>query len=100
VILTPSPTLHAAQSRGFDQTPATTTRKLGELAATLARGRTRRDRQAKPCRPRSTGSPGPRWVTRVLRILKLSRAPRRRTHRRNAAQRAFLRSPVRWGLPV
>lgn len=42
VILTHSPTLHQAQSAGFAQTLAKTLAKLGELAATLARGKTRR----------------------------------------------------------
>ena len=43
VVLTHSATLHAAQSRGFAQTLAKTTRALTELAATLARGKTRRE---------------------------------------------------------
>jgi transposase len=42
VVLTHSPTLHQAQSRGFDQTLATASAKLSELADTLARGKTRR----------------------------------------------------------
>ena len=42
-ILTHSPDLHAAQARGFDGTTlAKAGRKPGELAATLARGKTRR----------------------------------------------------------
>jgi transposase len=42
VVLTHSPTLHTAQSRGFDQTLAKASAKLSELADTLARGQTRR----------------------------------------------------------
>ncbi|MDJ0358590.1 IS1634 family transposase, partial [Paenarthrobacter sp. PH39-S1] len=42
VILTHSPTLHAAQVAGFAQTLAKAQVKLGELAQTLARGKTRR----------------------------------------------------------
>ena len=42
VVLTHSPTLHTAQSRGFDQTLAKATAKLSALADTLARGHTRR----------------------------------------------------------
>jgi transposase len=42
VVLTHSPTLHTAQSRGFDQTLAKASAKLSELADTLARGKTRR----------------------------------------------------------
>lgn len=44
-VLTHSPSLHEAQSRGFDQTLAKTARSLDELADRLARGRTRRARQ-------------------------------------------------------
>jgi len=44
VVLTHSPTLHTAQSRGFDQTLAKAGAKLSELGATLARGHTRRPR--------------------------------------------------------
>jgi transposase len=64
VVLTHSKTLHAAQSRGFDQTLAKTTRKLSELAATLARGKTRRDRTA--VLAAITAITRPRWVSRVL----------------------------------
>ena len=46
VVLTHSPTLHQAQSRGFDQTLAKATAKLADLAAVLARGKTRRDTAA------------------------------------------------------
>jgi len=42
VVLTHSPTLHAAQQAGFAQTLAKALTKLGELADTLARGKTRR----------------------------------------------------------
>jgi transposase len=42
VVLTHSPSLHAAQSRGFVQTLAKTEARLSVLANTLARGRTRR----------------------------------------------------------
>jgi transposase len=46
-ILTHSPGLHASQAAGFTGTTlAKATRKLGELAATLARGKTRRPRGA------------------------------------------------------
>src|ERR1035437_9767573 len=42
VVLTHSANLHTKQGAGVDQTLAKTTRDLGELAATLARGKTRR----------------------------------------------------------
>jgi transposase len=44
VVLTHSPTLHTKQQAGFDQTLGKATRQLTELAATLARGKTRRPR--------------------------------------------------------
>ena len=44
VVLTHSPTLHEAQERGLTQTLAAAGRALDELAATLARGHTRRNR--------------------------------------------------------
>src|SRR5664280_2696512 len=43
VVLTHSANLHTKQGAGFDQTLAKATRELGELAATLARGKTRRE---------------------------------------------------------
>lgn len=64
VVLTHSETLHAKQSRGFDQTLAKATRALAELAATLARGKTRRDRPA--VQAAITAITRPRWVSRVL----------------------------------
>lgn len=64
VIATHSQTLHEAQSRGFDQTLAKATRALDTLAATLARGHTRRDRAAvQTAIDRITR---PRWIRRVL----------------------------------
>jgi transposase len=44
VVLTHSPSLHAAQTRGFDQTLAKASAKLSALGDTLARGHTRRPR--------------------------------------------------------
>ncbi len=64
VILTHSGNLHAKQSAGFDQTLAKTTRALAELAATLARGKTRRNRAA--VLAAISAITGPRWVNRVL----------------------------------
>lgn len=66
VVLTHSPTLHAKQQAGFDQTLGKATRQLTELAATLARGKTRRQRPAVQreidtiCRDS--------WVKRVLSV--------------------------------
>jgi transposase len=64
VILTHSPTLHAGQARGFDQTLAKATGKLDELAARLARGKTRRRRGAVAAEIEAICKP--RWVSRVV----------------------------------
>jgi len=45
-VLTHSPTLHAAQRRGFDQTLAKARSRLSQVQARLARGATRKDRAA------------------------------------------------------
>src|SRR5665809_111506 len=65
-ILTHSPELHDSQVRGFDGTTlATVGRKLDELAATLARGNTRRPRQKVEAEiAQITHKP---WVRRVVR---------------------------------
>jgi transposase len=64
-ILTHSPELHAAQATGFDGTTlAKAGNKLGELAATLARGKTRRGRDKVKAEIESiTRKP---WVRRVI----------------------------------
>src|SRR6266568_1044800 len=64
-ILTHSPELHASQARGFDGTTlAKAGKKLGELAATLARGKTRRSRDKVQAEIESiTRKP---WVRRVI----------------------------------
>jgi transposase len=64
VIVTHSPTLHAAQAAGFDQTLAQAVRQLGDLADTLARGKTRRP-TAKVTAEIDTITHDP-WLTRVL----------------------------------
>jgi len=64
VILTHSATLHAKQSRGFDQTTGKAVRKLAELAARLERGRTRRDKAA--VEAEITKITRPRWLNRVI----------------------------------
>jgi transposase len=65
-VLTHSQTLHAAQSRGFDQTLATAERRLGELAHRLARGKTRRERPA--VQADITTICKPRWVAEVMTV--------------------------------
>jgi transposase len=65
-ILTHSPELREAQARGFDGTTlAKAARKLGELAATLARGKTRRSKGKVIAEIEAiTAKP---WVRRVIR---------------------------------
>jgi transposase len=64
VVLTHSANLHTKQGAGFDQTLTKTTRELGELAATLARGKTRREPNA--VQAEVARITRPRWVARVL----------------------------------
>jgi transposase len=64
VVLTHSANLHTKQGAGLDQTLAKTTRELGELAATLARGKTRRRLDA--VQAEVARITHPRWVARVL----------------------------------
>jgi transposase len=63
-VLTHSPTLHAAQSRGFDQTLAKARRQLTELQTLLARGKTRRDQAAVEAAIAAIRRP--RWVSDVI----------------------------------
>jgi transposase len=63
-VLTHSPTLHTAQSRGFDQTLAKARKRLAELQARLARGKTRRGRAA--VEGDIAAIVKPRWVAEVL----------------------------------
>jgi transposase len=64
VILTHSQSFHAAQARGFEQTLAKARRRLAVLQARLARGRTRRPRQA--VEAEITEILKPRWLSRVI----------------------------------
>src|SRR5664279_3153255 len=89
-VLTHSPSLHAAQTRGFTQTLAKARRKLTDLQATLARGATRRERAAvladidKITRPR--------WVNQVITTTLTGDTPAelRLTFRTDARARAKL----------
>ena len=86
-VLTHSPTLHAAQSRGFDQTLTKARRKLIELQATLARGHTRRDRAAVESEIAAICKP--RWVSQVLTTTLTGQTPAelRLTFRTNTGAR-------------
>nr|WP_279627392.1 IS1634 family transposase [Mycobacterium nebraskense] len=65
-VLTHSPTLHAAQSRGFDQTLAKARKRLTELQSRLARGKTRRGRDA--VQADIAAILKPRWVSEILSV--------------------------------
>ena len=73
VVLTHSPTLHAAQTAGLDQTLAKAVRQLDDLAETLARGKTRRP-AAKVTAEIDTITHDP-WVARVLRTTLTGTSP-------------------------
>jgi len=64
VVLTHSPTLHEGQSRGLDQTLAKVEAQSAELADTLARGKTRRDRAG--VEAQIAGIVKDSWVKRIL----------------------------------
>jgi transposase len=64
VIITHSQTFHLRQVRGFEQTLAKARRRLAGLQARLARGRTRRPRQA--VEQEITEILRPRWLSRVI----------------------------------
>lgn len=89
-VLTHSATLHAKQSRGLDQTVAKARRRLTVLQATLARGKTRRDRSAVQAQIDTICKP--RWVNQVLTVTLTGEAPAelRLSIRRNAAGRKKL----------
>jgi transposase len=63
-VLTHSPTLHTAQHRGFDQTLAKARAKLAAVQARLARGRTRKPREA--VEAEIAAIVRPRWVSEVI----------------------------------
>ena len=94
-ILTHSPELHAHQARGFDGTTlAKATRQLDELAATLARGKTRRARDK--VEAEITKITHDAWVRRVITWHLTGDAPRdlRLTWSIDAAGRAALEEEI------
>ena len=64
LIVTHSPTLHSKQSQGFAQTTGVAARRLAQLAARLARGKTRKNRAAVEAEIAEILKP--RWVNRVM----------------------------------
>ncbi len=89
-VLTHSPTLHAAQARGFTQTLAKAQRKLTDLQAMLARGNTRRDRAA--VETEIAAITNARWVNQVLTVTLTGDTPAelRLTFRANTRARTKL----------
>jgi transposase len=65
-VLTHSPSLHAAQSRGLDQTLAKAHDRLAKLQARLHRGNTRRDRAAIEADIAAICKP--RWVDQIIKV--------------------------------
>jgi transposase len=63
-VLTHSPTLHAGQARGLDQSLAKARARLGELQARLHRGQTRRPRSAVEADIAAILKP--RWVDQII----------------------------------
>lgn len=65
-VITHSPTLHAGQSRGLDQTLAKALTRLSEVQARLHRGNTRRSRQAVEADIAAICKP--RWVNQIITV--------------------------------
>ena len=93
-VVTHSPTLHAAQARGFAQTLAKARRRLAELQARLARGRTRKS--AAGIQAEIDTILAPRWLNRVIRTALTGDTPteRRLTWRTDSRARARLEAEV------
>lgn len=91
-VLTHSATLAAKQSRSLDQTLATARRRLAELAARLARGRTRRNRAA--VEAEIVAICKPRWVADILTVTLTGERPTelRLSWRTNTRARARLQA--------
>lgn len=73
ILVTHSKNLHDKQSAGFDQTLAKARRHLTDLAARLARGRTRKPRDK--VEAEIAGIVAPRWVGRVISTTLTGDAP-------------------------
>jgi transposase len=93
-LVTHSPTLHAAQARGFEQTLAKARRQLKELQDRLARGNTRKT--AAGVQAEVDAILAPRWLARVVRTELSGDTPRDRrlTWRTDARARARLEAEV------
>ena len=94
VIITHSPTFHARQARGFEQTLAKARRQLAELRARLSRGHTRKDRDS--VQAEIDQILRPRWLSRVLTVTLTGQAPPglRITFRTSAPARRKLENEI------
>jgi transposase len=94
VIVTHSPTFHARQARGFEQTLAKARRQLTELQGRLARGRARKDRGGVQAEIEDILRP--RWLSRVLTVTLTGQDPPglRITFRTDPAARRALESQI------
>ena len=88
-LVTHSPTLHQAQVRGFEQTLAKARRRLAELQARLARGRTRKN--AAGIQAEIDKILAPRWLGRVIRTQLTGDTPAQRRLRWRTDTRARTR---------
>jgi transposase len=73
IVVTHSENLHDKQSRGFDQTLAKARRQLSELAARLARGKTRKPRDKVEAEIAVILKP--RWLSRVISTTLVGETP-------------------------
>ncbi len=73
IVLCHSQMLHAAQSRGFDQTVAKARRQLADLKARLARGQTRKPKDN--VQSEIAAILKPRWLSRVITATLAGEAP-------------------------
>ena len=93
-VITHSPTLHAAQARGLDQTLAKARARLSELQARLARGKTRRDKAAVQAQIDTITKP--RWVRDIFTVTLTGQVPAqlRLTFRTDTRARARLEQQI------
>lgn len=93
-IITHSPSFHAAQARGFEQTLAKARRQLRELQARLARGRTRKI--AAGIQTEIDNILAPRWLDRTIKTTLTGDTPaqRRLTWRTDTRERHRLENEL------
>lgn len=94
LVITHSQNLHTKQARGFDQTLAKAHRQLDELAARLARGKTRKTRDKVEAEIATILKP--RWLSRIITTSLSGESPNelRLTSRTNNKARAALEAEL------